>query len=431
MKAVLLTKLFVSVTLLAGSQARIVINNDAYITMSGGTAGTPIYVVVDNGASNAVSTAGTGGNWVSEGEYNKLRWNIGTNTGTYTVPFYSDYLAAGQKMPYSLQITGAGVGAGRVDFSTYESATDMNTPWASYVSHMYDAATATVDNSLNVVDRWWIIDANSYTTRPTVNMTIGYNNNAGELAGTNTLVEANLVAQRWNDPASAWEGNPGMTALYFGGGTLNTVARTLGPFAVAPADFHETWVLVDRTQLLPIELLSFTAECDNDNPKLLWSTASETNNDYFTILRSADGTYFITADNIQGTNTNSTQQYEYIDYMAPDGNLYYRLAQTDMDGSYTEFNTISIACSGTKPQFNAGYNAAGNELTVTFGLEEKGDFNLALYDDRGRLLWQDGVNAPKGASIWKLPVSNLSNGIYILTAKNESKSFTAKVSVSR
>lgn len=55
------------------SQARIVLNDDVYVVLNGGDVTTPIYTVIDNANTNALATAGTGGNLVSENEYNKLR----------------------------------------------------------------------------------------------------------------------------------------------------------------------------------------------------------------------------------------------------------------------------------------------------------------------------------------------------------------------
>jgi hypothetical protein len=40
---------------------------------------------------------------------------------------------------------------------------------------------------------------------------------------------------------------------------------------------------------LPVELISFTAQVLNETVKLNWVTASELNNDFFTVQRSADG----------------------------------------------------------------------------------------------------------------------------------------------
>lgn len=125
------------------AQARIIINNNAIMTMDNG-----VYLVVDNGNTNAITTAGTGGNIISEEENNKIKWHIGTNTGTYTVPFTS---LIGVKIPLDMVVTTAGTGAGFVEFSTYAGATwDNETYMPSTVTNMTNGGVT--NNSAEVID---------------------------------------------------------------------------------------------------------------------------------------------------------------------------------------------------------------------------------------------------------------------------------------
>ena len=290
------------------SQARVIINDNAYIRMNGGTVGTPIYIVVENSNSNAVTTLGTGGNLVSENEYNKLRWNIGSNTGTYLLPFTSNPATTNTKFPLSVEITVAGTGAGLIDFSTYETSTDMNIPWASMVTHMTDADNVPADNSLFVADRYWLMMNNTYTTKPDVNLTFGYVDNPSELSVTNTITEANLVAQRWNDATDTWEGNFTNTAIYYGG--ANIVTNQVLGVDIPPSEFHEAWVLVDLQSLLPVELLSMTGTCLNNQSLLKWTTATETNTSSFSVEKSFNGSNFFPIGDLNAAG-NSTQATEY------------------------------------------------------------------------------------------------------------------------
>ena len=88
--------------------------------------------------------------------------------------------------------------------------------------------------------------------------------------------------------------------------------------------------------LLPIKLKEFTIKKDSKNIELTWITASETNNDFFTIERSMDGVNFTEIDKVNGAgNSNKQLKYSCIDKGANYGVNYYRLKQTDFDGSYT------------------------------------------------------------------------------------------------
>ncbi len=97
---------------------------------------------------------------------------------------------------------------------------------------------------------------------------------------------------------------------------------------------------------LPIELLSFKAECNNMQNILTWQTASEQNNNYFTLEKSFDGENFIAFTQVQSQgNSNNLQNYSDIDYSPFNGNNYYRLKQTDLDGQYTYSDIISLNCN--------------------------------------------------------------------------------------
>lgn len=102
--------------------------------------------------------------------------------------------------------------------------------------------------------------------------------------------------------------------------------------------------LVDKgTTPLPIELMEFIAYQAGINVQLNWSTASETNNNYFTVQRSIDGFFFEELLRIDGAgNSNMVLCYSAIDYNPINGTLYYRLKQTDFDGKHTYSNIVAV-----------------------------------------------------------------------------------------
>ena len=89
---------------------------------------------------------------------------------------------------------------------------------------------------------------------------------------------------------------------------------------------------------LPIELLSFTAKMRENERKadLNWSTASEANNDYFTIERSSNGEDWMEIVQVDAAgNSNAKIDYHEVDANPLFGVSYYRLKQTDFNGDYT------------------------------------------------------------------------------------------------
>jgi hypothetical protein len=94
---------------------------------------------------------------------------------------------------------------------------------------------------------------------------------------------------------------------------------------------------------LPIELLQFNGYSEKNSNVFYWSTATEKNNDFFTLERSTDGLNWQTVQKVYGAGTSSSQR----DYTCADLNPekrmnYYRLVQTDDSGEFKIFNSIAI-----------------------------------------------------------------------------------------
>ncbi|WP_417264978.1 T9SS type A sorting domain-containing protein [Brumimicrobium sp.] len=103
------------------------------------------------------------------------------------------------------------------------------------------------------------------------------------------------------------------------------------------------YITVPGTSLLPIELITFDAIKKDRQVELSWKTATETNNDFFTIARSVDGKYWEDLQYIEGAgNSVQVQEYSYTDDAPYAGISYYRLTQTDFDGTQKTFPIVSV-----------------------------------------------------------------------------------------
>jgi hypothetical protein len=131
--------------------------------------------------------------------------------------------------------------------------------------------------------------------------------------------------------------------------------------------------------ILPITLIEFKAE-NIDNYNLLnWKTESEINNDFFTIERSIDGFNWEVVTNVDGAGNSSTyQSYSYQDYKwSQDATNYYRLRQTDFDGSYKYSQIVSVRNkSRLTPKLIKIISLDGKEVDENY----KG-FTIEWYDD--------------------------------------------------
>lgn len=98
------------------------------------------------------------------------------------------------------------------------------------------------------------------------------------------------------------------------------------------------------TTPLPIELLSFTAEVvDRSSVQLDWVTASELNNHHFTVERSADMQQWHGVGTIGAIgNSFGTTAYSLVDEAPHSPVCYYRLQQTDVNGTSTMSDVVAV-----------------------------------------------------------------------------------------
>ncbi len=144
-------------------------------------------------------------------------------------------------------------------------------------------------------------------------------------------------------------------------------------------------------QVLPVELLYFEAQIDNNNDVLLtWATASETNSDFFTVERSTDGQNWSALQTIQSAgNSNHLIEYAYTDTETQSGIYYYRLVQNDFDGAFEIFQPVAIE----KQKLNtfAIYNVyrSQNQVTIQGGFQSQD--RVIVTDMMGNVLYNGSL----------------------------------------
>lgn len=140
-------------------------------------------------------------------------------------------------------------------------------------------------------------------------------------------------------------------------------------------DDVEIW---DMTVPLPIELIYFNGTNSDDGNKLFWATASETNNNYFTLFSSYDGWDYEQVAVIDGSgNSNYMNLYSYMDGRKLYGVVYYKLCQTDFDGNYECFDPIAInSGKGETKRIIRTVNILGQDVDENFH-----GYKLIMYED--------------------------------------------------
>ncbi|MGB0934005.1 MAG: T9SS type A sorting domain-containing protein [Lishizhenia sp.] len=169
---------------------------------------------------------------------------------------------------------------------------------------------------------------------------------------------------------------------------------------------------------LPIELIYFSAtRMNNKSVGLDWKTASETNNDYYSVERSKNGLDWELLKNIDGTgNSSSPLKYNFIDEEPYPGVSYYRLKQTDFNGQfeYSEIKNVNMERFDNS-EIVIYPNPINNQVTVIANANELNE--LAIYDTFGKNATLLARKIEKHNNKLILDVSNLSSGIYYIKTK--------------
>jgi hypothetical protein len=170
-----------------------------------------------------------------------------------------------------------------------------------------------------------------------------------------------------------------------------------------------------------VEFLGASHECRSGSVDFEWATVSENNSDHFIIETSNDGTNW-TVYGIQQSAGNSTQRTDYRTVLPePINDLYYvRLTELDMDGTESVLGVFAISCSDEINMFTYP-NPSGEEFILTINDPKlKGEFDLTVTNALGaRIAEQKGLVIEGGTANFSLNFSNLSPGVYYITATKE------------
>jgi len=166
-----------------------------------------------------------------------------------------------------------------------------------------------------------------------------------EIPEVNKLSEAGnlLYIDGVGDITISGPGGPGGGGP--GAGANTTTINASNTSSTAYTTSIENIETLAELGFLPIELTSFTVSATEYGYTFNWVTASEVENDYFTLEFSEDGEEFIPIDYVSGAGTTSeTTEYEYVWDAKPTADiLYFRLKQTDYNGEFTYSDILVYA----------------------------------------------------------------------------------------
>jgi hypothetical protein len=178
-------------------------------------------------------------------------------------------------------------------------------------------------------------------------------------------------------------------------------------------DGFSRWTASEETTPLPVSLLYFTAQEENDQIKLAWATASELNNAGFVIERSANAIEFEKAGYVAGAgNSNRLHTYTYTDYALLASPMYYRLKQIDFDGAHAYSQVVAVRKGLTDHGRISNASLTDGILSIVRG-NTSGDVHLQILDIYGRIILPKTA-IPGDNQQWEIQLPHLSKGMYLL-----------------
>jgi hypothetical protein len=229
--------------------------------------------------------------------------------------------------------------------------------------------------------------------------------------------------------------NNGLTWETFNSGMpIDEIASltTAGGFLYAGTKQNGIWRR-PLSDIIPVELITFTAETANGKVLLNWKTVTETNNKGFEIQRRTNNSDWTSVQFIKGYGTTTEmRQYSFNDDIQniPGNQIYYRLKQIDFDGGYKFSKEASVQNTyvlnySLEQNFPNPFNP---NTTIKYALPKAGMVTIKVFDLLGNLVKTlVNENETSGSHIINFDASGLSSGIYVYKIKSGEFSSSKKM----
>jgi hypothetical protein len=231
--------------------------------------------------------------------------------------------------------------------------------------------------TLSTIDacEYWVLDRLPLTSTAATAVTLTWDGNScPAIPQVSDTRVAHFDLTTWQDEGNG--ANTGTTAA----GTVTSAAPVtyFSPFTIG---------LIPPTPL-PIEMLNFDGTCHGGTVELNWATASETNNDYFTIESLTDGMNFSAIGTIDGAgNSTGILHYHFTDADARSGTNYYRIRQTDFNGQFSFSKIIAIDTKDCDAKnlvvVHSFFN--GNDFEIDYA-HSSGPVTIEMYTSEGKMI---------------------------------------------
>lgn len=224
---------------------------------------------------------------------------------------------------------------------------------------------------------------------------------------------ADLNGIQWG----TWTGSQWNVIASTASGNISTGNITTDAAVSDFSNFYFTLGSTDGENNLPIDLLSFDGACIDNQTHLEFVVASQVNNEYFTIERSKNIFEWEVLGFVNGGGTtNEEVTYTFMDVNPKNGENYYRLTQTDIDGTSKSFTPIVVACESRVDDYKIFPNPTNTAATIEFNLEyyQGNNIQLNIKDINGKNRKTIPVELVRGYNRFTIEMEDLPKGFYII-----------------
>jgi type IX secretion system substrate protein len=355
-----------------------------------------------------------------------LVMNSGSTSGSGSVTSYVDGpMRKEGNTAYTFPLGNGGVWA-RLTIGSPSSSTTFEAQYfnAAYTNTTSMAASPTpILNNVSTIE-YWTLTRTAGTGTTTVNL-------HWENAATSSINSCpDLKLARWN--GGAWENtyNTSGSGSCSGTGAGFISSGTAVTTFTGPLTFGS--LLIDPSNPLPIELKSFNAELVGDVVMLSWTTASELNNDFFTVEKSQDAINFKKVVDVEGAGNSATE----VNYSARDnspyfGFSYYRLKQTDFNGAY-EYSDLVIIQNDKEIRTSIFPNpVVGNTFYLSMEGSAGQEVLVTIFNTMGKRVYSKTILQQNGSMVATINLPKMRSGLYILVGSTSKELFRQKLIVNQ
>lgn len=189
-------------------------------------------------------------------------------------------------------------------------------------------------------------------------------------------------------------------------------------------------------EIIPVELIAFTASVKGNTTVLNWTTASELNNHGFEVQRKLNDEVFVTIGFVKGNGTTTqSSEYSFITEYFKNRTNTFRLKQVDYSGSFAYSQEIQVVTI-VPDQFwlSQNYPNPFNPTTkISYDILRTGNVSLKVYNMLGKqvaTIVNEYKNPGSYEVIWNAiddQGNSLPSGIYIAKLQSENQIQTIKM----